>query len=123
MNGVYFGANNDGQYVSIQRLSPTTALVVWYGFDRAGRNTWIFGVGEIAGTRVTVNAFQQTGGTLGTDSVVRGSQVTPFGTLLVDLTSCQAGTLDYSSTLPAFGSGRVPLRRLTVTHNLGCAAL
>ncbi len=122
-SGVYYqsGASN-GHYVSVQRLGADYVLVMWSTFDQKGTPAWLYGVGTLSGTTITVpQVAENLGGILHPGGAVTGATPTYWGSMTLDLTSCHAARLDYKSSLPLFGSGSINLQRLVFIDGLDCS--
>ena len=132
ITGSWYDAANPGFGAHIEILSPATPggpnrlAFAWYVYNNAGQQRWIVGDGTIAanGTSATItNAVFTNGGRFPPN--FQSSQVTsrPFGTITLNFTGCNAGSMQFTSTDPEFGSGSVNLTRLTQVHNVPCAFL
>jgi hypothetical protein len=121
INGTFYDHAADGHYVTIQRLEDDNVFIVWNTFDRNGSPAWVFGVGEYQNRHLHADMLQNLGGRLQPGGAATGSSAHAWGTIDIDIASCDAGTLHYQSSLPAFGSGGFPLDRVTFLSDLGCA--
>lgn len=122
-SGVYYqsGANN-GHYVTVQRLGADYVLVMWSTFDQKGTPAWLYGVGTLSGTTITVpQVAENLGGILHAGGSVTGATPTFWGSMTLNLASCHAAQLDYKSSLPLFGSGSINLQRLVFIDGLDCS--
>lgn len=123
VNGTWFQPDNDGHYVLVNRNSPTELLMIWMTFDRNGQQAWVYSVADFDGSTASGPAFVNRDGVLGDDGVPRGQQVEAWGTMRITFDSCDRATLHFSSEAASFGSGAVPLSRLSQVDSLGCAPL
>ena len=121
INGTFYDHTADGHYVTIQRLEDDNVFIVWNTFDHNGAPAWVFGVGEYTNRHLHADMLQNVGGRLQPGGPAIGSTAHAWGTVDIDITSCDGGTLHYQSPLPAFGSGTFPLDRVTFLSDLGCA--
>lgn len=127
VSGSWFDATKPGHGAHVEVLAPATPggpdriAVAWYVYNRSGEQRWIVGDGVLNGNSATItNAIYTSGGLF--PPAFQTSQVTnrPFGTLRFDFTDCNNGTLTFTSTDGDFGSGSVPLNRLTSIKGLPC---
>lgn len=121
INGTFYDAGADGHYVTIQRLDDDNVFIVWNTFDRTGAPAWVYGVGLYRDGHLHADMSQNINGHLQPGGPVTGATVRAWGSIDIDVTSCDGGTLHYASTLTAFGSGQFPLDRLAFLSDLGCA--
>ena len=97
--------------------------LTWYIYDSQGRQRWIVGNGTISGSTLTVsNAYSTSGGLF--PPRFSSSQVVqlPFGSITMNFTSCNSGSLSFTTTDTTFGtaSGTLLLSRLTQIKNQPC---
>lgn len=121
INGTFYDAAADGHYVTIQRLDDDNVFIVWNTFDHTGAPAWVYGVGLYRDGHLHADMSQNINGHLQPGGPVTGATVRAWGSIDIDVTSCDGGTLHYASTLTAFGSGQFPLDRLAFLSDLGCA--
>ena len=126
MNGFYYDHAFNGHYVSIQRLSGNSALVIWNTFDETGKPAWLYGVGGFSssGSGVTIDVGQvaeNVGGILHPGGPVTGATPTLWGSFQIVLDNCYGGTFSYTSVLPTFGAGSTSLQRLLFSDGVNCS--
>lgn len=92
------------------------------GDDGAGQQLYLVGDGPFDGDTATVTVFSTSGGsfppTFG-DAV----ELVEWGTLTFVFSDCDTAQLSYASKLPEYGSGELPLTRLTNIAGLDCQFL
>jgi len=121
-SGLYFNHENNGHYVTVQRVFDDNALVIWNTFDENGKPAWMYGVGAINGGSIHVEQVAENlGGILQPGGAVSGVTPTLWGTFDLDVSSCYTATLNYHSVLPQFGNGTVHLERLAFVTGLDCS--
>jgi hypothetical protein len=120
INGTFYDAAADGHYVTIQRLKDDNVFIVWNTFDHNAAPAWIFGVGDYVNGHLHADMLQNINGHLQPGGPATGSTTRAWGTIDIDVTSCDGGTMHYQSLLPQFGSGQFPLNRVTNLADLGC---
>ena len=130
--GLWYDIAQPGYGAHLEVIGPATPggpdrfITTWYVYNGSGAQRWILGVGNINGNTVTIpDAIYTSGGRMPPNFL--SSQVTnkPFGTLTFTFTSCNSGTLSFSTADPDFGatSGTVNLSRLTAIKDLPCSLL
>src|SRR5688572_12509077 len=133
ISGSWYDPAQPGYGVHIEVLAPATAggpnrvAMAWYTYNRqGGGQRWIVGDGTVnASGRIAVisNAISTTGGGFPPNFNPASVQSTPFGTITLEFSGCNNATLSFTSSDPNFGSGSVPLQRLTSIANLPCTFL
>jgi len=121
ISGGWFNPDHDGEGLTIEVLDGERAVVIWYTYDTQGNQVWILGVGQIDGDRIEVNdAHFTSGGVFGPTfdpaDVVRHD----WGRIELVFDGCDSALLEYQGP-PAFGSGSLPLQRLTTVRSLECS--
>ena len=120
INGVYFNPDADGHYISIIDTDYNT-LVMWNSFDKDGKQYFVYGIGQLLeGHSLTASAYTNISGGTSPDGEILPAEAIHWGTLEVDMNSCNEGTLAFHSDLPEFGSGQVQLERIVFMKQLGC---
>lgn len=96
------------------------AEVYTYGAD--GGQLWVGGVGPIDGdtATITVTTIHGPGGRFPPNFDPAGVQNTPWGTLTFSFTDCNHGTVAWNPVVPGFGSGSLPISRVTLPAGLSC---
>ena len=122
MSGSWFDQTHNGEGLVIQALNDGRVLVFWFSYDDAGKQVWFYGLGEPNGTEVSISEISITsGGRFGPEFDPEQVLYESWGSLQLEL-GCDFGKFDYASPLPAFGSGKQTLTRLTSPGNPDCEA-
>jgi len=124
MSGLFFNPQNNGHYVSVQRLYGNQALVIWNTFDQNGVPAWLYGVGSLIGgiNRIAVDPVaQNVGGVLQPGGDVIGANAVAWGAMELTFDDCYSALLRYASPSPQFGSGETRLQRLAFLDGVNCA--
>ncbi|MGA9573364.1 MAG: hypothetical protein WBS20_05395, partial [Lysobacterales bacterium] len=120
INGVYFNPDANGHYITIIH-NPYNTLIMWNSFDQDGNQYFVHGTGELVqGRSVVADAYINVAGSTSPEGEIVPAEELHWGTLQVDMTSCNEGTLAFSSDFPEVGSGQVSLKRLVYVKQLGC---
>ena len=119
-NGVFFDPNQDGHYVYILDNDYTT-LVVWNTFDVNGNQAWILALGQLVdGRSITAKAYINENGTLTNNGPRNVDRDRYWGTIRLQLDSCERGSFSFDSDLPEFTDGEFEIERLAYATQIGC---
>lgn len=122
MTGNWFSPDQAGHGIQIEMLDAGRALVAWYTYDRQGNPLWLFGAGRVQGTTIEATLSEHAGGR----PPAHWGEATPvaveWGKVSIDFDNCQQGTLAWESADPDFGTGTLPLARLTSIAGVRCDA-
>jgi len=123
-SGNWFDPSQSGQGFEIEILggSVPQMSVLWFTFAPGGGQTWIAASGAIDGTQATMDAYQISGPGAVFPPHFDAAQLTrqPWGSLKFTFSGCNSGRVDWQSVLPGYGSGTMPLTRLTMPDGLTC---
>lgn len=120
INGLYYNPESDGHYIQIQQTDYLT-LVIWNTFDLDGNHAWVYGVGQLVDGRAVLAETYINHDVM----ILPGANVPDvgaeyWGTLEVEMLSCDRGRFRYESVDPGFGDGEFPITRLAYIKQLGC---
>jgi len=118
--GVWYNPAQDGHGIFIEILPNNVMVAAWYVYAPEGGQAWIVGSGNISGNTGTVSGTLATGTRFPPNFNAAQVVRTPWGQLVFTFTDCNNGRLDYSSTLAGYGSGSIPLTRLTLPAGSAC---
>jgi hypothetical protein len=124
MSGNWYDAAEGGQGFQLEFTDQGSLLAIWFVYtpDGSGQN-WIYAQGSYDATRntATVPAEILTGARF--PPLFKSSDVhtTPWGTMTFTFTDCDHGTASWSSTVPGYGSGSMPISRLTRISGTTCS--
>lgn len=129
-SGSWFDSSNSGHGFTLQVLEPTEPsesdrlYAIWNVYDNLGDQAWVFGVGEIEGNRVEMDAFISENGDFPPSFSGVGPDVLSWGQLSFEFASCSSGEVTFDTDFSGFStSGTVPLERLTSIKGRSCALL
>ena len=129
ISGSWIETGKGGHGILVEVLAPETAggpnrvFVEWFVYNRFGAQRWLFGTGTVNGNTVSIPASVTRGGTFPPLFDPAAVVIEPFGTLTLTFSSCNAGTLAFTTTSDEFFSGQIPISRLTSIRNLPCSLL
>ena len=124
MSGNWYDQTQAGQGLQLEfTYAPDELIAIWFSFTPDGSGqSWIYAQGpyDRTGNSVLLHA-KIFGGAKFPPLFQSGSvQATDWGLLEFAFTDCDHGTLTWSSDLPDYGSGMMPLSRLTRIGGTSC---
>ena len=121
LSGSWYNPDRNGEGFHIEILEDDKALVIWFTYDGAGKQSWMLNIGSIDGGTVTISDLQRpVGGIFGRRFVPEKVARPLWGELTLDLT-CSGGTARYTTQAKGFASGEQSLVPLTQLANSGCS--
>ena len=121
--GSWYNATQSGHGFSVEILPDGRAIIYWYVYNPDGTPTFLFAIGEVNGNSIDADVYHHKGmkfGEFDNSNLIQ----THWGTLNFSLHDCSHATLNYSSTMShggtPFGSGSIPLSRLSSVANQKC---
>ncbi len=116
------GASGQGIFVNIARVNDQPNFVVtWYGYLN-DQQIWLIGSQPFDyGIETLSVPMTITSGTGWDTNFVESDVIrNAWGTVTIDFSDCNLGTMQYSSNDANYGSGSLELTRLTGTDGLSC---
>jgi len=121
VSGNWYNPAQSGHGFQLEKVNDTTVTAFWFTFDANGNQVWILGVGQIVDNRIEMQAVKSRGGRFPPN--FDPTQITnpPWGTLTFTFTSCNAGSVSWTSVDPLFtASGTLALERVTSVQGTTC---
>ena len=118
--GNWRNAATDGQGFQMQVLPDGRAGAFWFTFDGSGNQVWISGVGTVENNQLTMQMRRPVGAQFGPNFNSDDIQRIPFGTVSMSFDDCNNGTVTWQSDDPQFGSGSMPIERVTSSAGVNC---
>lgn len=119
ISGSWYNPDQSGHGLSLEILSPDSALFYWYTYDTDGHPIHLYIEGRIEGRTIHGKAWAPQGMKFGQFDP-QDLQLPEWGSVTLEFSSCNTGTLSWNSDLPEFGEGTLPLTRLTAISGLWC---
>lgn len=122
-SGSWYNPQQSGHGFLLQVVPPTTILAYWFVFTPDGTaQSWVLGAGNFdpSSNTVTIEAAQDTGAKFPPSFSSNDITQTDWGSLTFTFTDCSNGTVSWSSKLPAYGSGSMPITKLAEVDGLHC---
>jgi hypothetical protein len=121
MSASWFNPDESGHGIMIHLLDSDTAWMCWFTFTLTGEPVWICAIGQIMGdTIVFEDAFTVEGGAFPPNFDPEQIVEIPWGTITVVFTGCDSGVMTWTTSVPGFTSGSMPLVRLTTLWGVSC---
>jgi len=132
LSGNWFNPDQSGHGFELEftnqpseTAGQNTAIAYWYVYmpDGSGPN-WIFAVGPYDSTAstVTLPAFTLAGARFPPLFDANALTQTDWGTLTFTFTDCNTGTASWNSGIGGYGSGSLPITRITSVAGTACPA-
>ncbi|RYD14421.1 MAG: hypothetical protein EOP90_13490 [Lysobacteraceae bacterium] len=108
--------------MGLEVLADGNIVALVYTFAPAGGQAWIGGVGPISGDHatITMSTIDGPGGRFAPNFDPARVQNTIWGSLTLRFSDCNRGTLEWESQVAGYGSGSMPIERLTLPAGLEC---
>jgi streptogramin lyase len=123
MSGNWYDPEQSGQGFQIEMAAGNTMVAIWFTYapDGGGQN-WIYAQGDYDSTKntVTLPAVLATGAMFPPNFHANDVTKKPWGTITFAFSDCNTGTVGWSSSLPGYGSGTLPISRLTRIKGTSC---
>jgi hypothetical protein len=119
-SGSWHNSDQDGHGLNVQALDETRTLIYWYVYHTDGTPMFLITVGTNDGNSTTGITYYNTGMIFGEFNPDDREQ-TVWGMSTVTFHDCNNLTLEYSSDDPTYGSGTIPMERLTFISGLPCS--
>ena len=117
--GTWFDPAQSGHGLFIEVLPNNAMVASWFTFRPEGGQAWFFGSGDIVGDRAVIEAVYPQGGrfipNFDPNQVTRPA----WGRFTISFSDCNNGRVDYES-VAGFGTGTMPLTRLTNVAGVSC---
>lgn len=120
--GNWFNADTSGQGFQLQVLPDGKAVAFWFTYDANGNQVWLIGNNDIQGNRLELEMARPVGARFGAGFDSDDVQLQPFGTVTMTFDGCDNGTVSWESSDAQFGSGSMPIERLTSSAGVSCTA-
>jgi plastocyanin len=124
MSGNWYDPASSGQGLQLEFTNSNNAMVaIWFTFAPDGSGPyWIYGQGTYDSTSntVTLPAILLGGTAFPPNFNKADVQRTPWGTMTFTFTDCNNGEFSWNSDLSDYGSGSMPLTRISQIAGTAC---
>ncbi|HZP65114.1 MAG TPA: hypothetical protein VFB32_02290 [Rudaea sp.] len=121
ITGNWYDPAESGHGFSLEVLGGVL-LAEWFVYSPQGGHDWIIGTGTIDGNTAVLDAYTAngSGGRFPPAFDPAGVQNRAWGTLTFEFSDCNHGKVSWQSIDPSYGSGSLPIARLTTPDGLSC---
>ena len=119
LSGSWYNPEQSGHGLNVEVLENNRTLIYWYAYHPDGTPMFLITIADNDGDSTSGTTYYSTGMTFGEfnpDDYERSV----WGTSSVTFNDCNSATLEYSSNDPAYGSGSIPMVRLTFVSGIKC---
>jgi hypothetical protein len=120
LSGSWYNPAQDGHGLNVATLNEDLTLVYWYVYHTDGTPMFLITVGTNQGDSTSGTTYYNTGMKFGAFDPDDREQ-TIWGSSTVTFHDCYSATLEYTSDDPAYGSGSIPMQRLTFVSGIKCS--
>lgn len=117
--GLWFEPERDGHYLLVEQPEPDRLLVFWATYDGAGNPLWLYGIGEVQGSRLSITLIRQSGmrfGSFDRENLAIGQ----WGEISIDFKNCAELSMSWQSDQQPALDGEATLARLTQVDGKEC---
>jgi len=120
-SGAWYNPAMNGQGLIMESLPGGLLLATWYAYGPAplGGQAWLTGLGSVQGNTATLRMLKLSGGRFIPNFNPALITRPELGTATITLNSCSSGSVTYAFA-QGFGSGTIPLERLTTLAGSVC---
>jgi hypothetical protein len=125
ISGNWFDPERDGEGYVVEVLEDGRVLLIWLTFppqaSASNQQAWMIGLGYIEGDHIVVDSLQSFSGTsFGSGFDKDDLTAEEWGRVEMVFDGCDSGEITYDGPVE-FGSGVLPMTRLTNLHELSCS--
>jgi len=123
ISGNWYDPTEGGQGFQIEAATNNNMVAIWFVYSPDGTSqNWIYAQGgySTSSNTVTLPAILLTGARFPPNFNSSDVTQTSWGTITFTFTDCNDGTASWVSTLPGYGSGSLPISRLTQIDGTVC---
>lgn len=121
MTGAWYDPTHDGEGYVLQVFDDSKAVVFWFTYDPSGKQYWMLGVGEVIGSKITIDSLDfYKGGKFGPGFDPDDVERSRWGSLEFNFSSCTEGTATYQGP-SNFGNGSLDIKKLSSVWGLDCS--
>jgi len=116
---------HESQGIILQVVSQAggqkSAAGYWFTYGDDMESMWLLGVGPVSANRIEMNLFLASGVGFLQANGPGDANVVQVGTMEIEFTSCDEGTVTFDTDYSGIGSGSFPISRLTSIYNTDCS--
>ena len=112
-SGAHFDTEHAGEGWMLEVLPDGTSVIYWFTYEPDGKQAWLIGIGEVAGSNFWFGEMLQGVGTFfGEDFRREDVVLEPWGELGLAFDGCDSSFARYESDADGYGSGTYTVQRL-----------
>jgi len=120
-SGSWFDPAHNGEGWQVEELPDGRTQVYWFTYDERGEQAWTIGVAGTGGNRFEVERnLRPVGARFGGAFDPAAVRLEEWGRVQFDFTGCERGSVSWTSSQPAFGSGTLAPVRLSWLAGAAC---
>lgn len=119
ISGSWYNSSEDGHGFLLEVVSGNVLVAYWFVYDPDGNQAWFVGRGSIQGSTATVPVVKTDGARFGSEFDAQSVVKEDWGTVTFSFDSCNSGMVSYNLL---WGSGTLPITRLTALEGLECTS-
>jgi hypothetical protein len=119
ISGTWYNPEQSGHGLSVNLVDPGLAVVIWHTFDPAGNPLTLYIQGPVHGRTISGIAYAPRGMQFGSFDPA-ALQLPVWGEVIIEFADCLGAVLRWSASDPAYGSGTIPIERLTYIDGVDC---
>jgi hypothetical protein len=119
-SGTWYNPAQSGHGLFVEVLDRGQAAVAWFTFDPAGAPTWLYGLVEVRQPGLVGTLMTVSGGRFPPAFDPAQVSQAPWGEIEFRVLGCDAAELHWTANDPGYGSGTLPLARLTALQGQRC---
>lgn len=122
LSGSWYNLDQDGHGLNIEVLNDKKVAIYWYAYHTDGTPMWLVTIAKFTAPSDTATGttYYNTGMTWGEFDPLDRVQ-TEWGTSTITFHDCYTATLEYTADDAAYGSGTIPMERLTYVAGVKCS--
>jgi hypothetical protein len=120
ISGAWYNPAQSGHGLSVELIARDRAVLFWYVYDPQGNPIFLYIEGAVTGRRIDGVAYAPKGMRFGTFDPAAVTRPV-WGNVSLDFSDCSHATLNWNAVGAEYGTGRMPLQRLTGVVDLPCA--
>lgn len=118
-SGAWYSPDQSGHGLSIEVLDETRSVAFWYTYTQDGHPTFLLADGVNTGNEILAKVYHHEGMIWG-EFDPASLQQQEWGTLGIVFHDCMSASLNWDFTMSGYGSGSLPLSRLSFIQGMGC---
>lgn len=122
ISGLWYDPSTSGEGLNLTLVAPDRLVATWFTYkaDGSGEPFWLIADGHFDGKQFSATALSLRGTQFGANFNSADLIRSPWGTINIEFSRCDAATLRWNSVVPGFSSGTRNLILLSGISDRGC---